>query len=51
MPWKVVKQGESYKIQNLTTKKVSKKSFKTRSAASNTKKNYENYYKKKNKKK
>jgi hypothetical protein len=47
MPWKVIKKGESYKIQNLTTKKVSKKSFKTRKSAMNTKKNYENYYKKK----
>ena len=47
MPWKVIKQGDSYKIQNLTTKKISKKSFKTRQSAMTTKKNYENYKRKK----
>ena len=49
MPWKVVKQGEKYKLYNLDKKTYVKKTFKTRQSALNAKKNYGNYYKRKNK--
>tara|TARA_Y100001938_G_scaffold149434_1_gene236217 strand:+ start:7965 stop:8120 length:156 start_codon:yes stop_codon:yes gene_type:complete len=45
MPWRIDKiEDNKYKLYNLDKKKYVKKTFKTRKAASNTKKNYENYY-------
>ncbi len=48
MPWKVVKKSDTqYRLYNLDKKTFVRKTFKTRKSAINTKKNYENYYKKK----
>ena len=47
MPWKVKKVDDKYKLYNLDKKTYVNKTFKTRQAAVNAKKNYENYYKKK----
>lgn len=47
MPWKVKKVDDKYKLYNLDKKTFVNKTFKTRQAAVNTKKNYENYYKNK----
>ena len=47
MPWVVKKVGEGYKLYNTDKKKFVNKTFKTRKSALSTRKNYENYYKKK----
>ena len=48
MPWKVVKvnntEGIRYKLYNLDKKTYVNKTFKTRQAAVNTRRNYERYY-------
>ena len=46
MPWKIVKQGDVFRLFNTEKKKYVNKTFKTRQAALNTKKNYERYKKK-----
>ena len=43
MPWKIVKQGEKYRLYNLEKKTFTKKKFNTRVAASNTKNVYQKY--------
>jgi len=48
MPWVVKKVGEVYKLYNTDKKTFVNKNFKTRKSALATRKNYENYYKKKN---
>ncbi len=47
MPWKIIKEGDKFKLYNLDKKKFVNKEFKTRQAAINTRKNYERYTKKK----
>ncbi len=48
MPWEVKKiSTHSYKLYNTDKKAFVKKTFKTRQSALNTRKNYENYYRKK----
>jgi len=47
MPWAIKKVGTIYKLYNLEKKTYVNKTFKSRQAAVNTKKNYERYYKKK----
>ena len=49
MPFAIQKVGTGYKLYNLEKKKYAKRTFKTRQAASNTKKVYMNYDKKKQK--
>tara|TARA_R110002012_G_scaffold82148_4_gene207851 strand:+ start:1601 stop:1747 length:147 start_codon:yes stop_codon:yes gene_type:complete len=46
MPWKIIKEGDKFKLYNLDKKKFVNKEFKTRQAAINTRKNYERYTKK-----
>jgi len=50
MPWSVKKVGEIYKLYNTDTKKYVNKSFNTKQSAINTRRNYQNYSRKKNKK-
>jgi hypothetical protein len=47
MPWKVVKQGDKYKLYNLDKKTYVNINFKSKQTALNAKRNYENYYKRK----
>jgi len=49
MPFATRKVGNVYKLYNLDKKKYTKRSFKTREAANNTKRVYMNYDKKKKK--
>ena len=50
MTWSFKKVDNKYKLWNTDKKQFVNKTFNTRQSAVNTKKNYENYYKKKNKK-
>ena len=47
MPFKVVKQGEKFRLYNLDKKKYAKPVFKTRQSANKMKNVYMNYDKKK----
>ena len=49
MPFAIQKFGTVYKLYNLEKKRYAKRKFKTRQAASNTKKVYMNYDKRKKK--
>ncbi len=47
MPFKIVKQGEKYRLYNLEKKTFSKREFKTRKSAANMKNVYMKYDKQK----
>ena len=49
MPFKIIKEGNKYRLYNLEKKQYTKKSFNSRQSALNMKKNYMNYDKNKNK--
>jgi len=49
MPFRIDKVGDKYKLYNLDKKSYAKKSFNSRKAANNMKKNYMNYDRRKKK--